>query len=215
MLNGFAFMILIIFVADKIGILYVNDFIFLRITNPFHYMTEFTNNLANGVVNATYLIQKILQFFSNYRFSLLELIFILILIFFNFRIKMYSVGLIVIFIINTLVMNFRYNEFYHFFYMFIYVILLVENMKTLNEKTSIRLTIVALIIFFSNSLNFLIFKKENFLTQIYNRQNNMMKICDEFKFKMPVNSYESVDYIKYWHTKLDDKKIEKICKEII
>ena len=214
-LNGFAFMILVIFVADKTGILYVNDFIILRITNPIHYMTEFTGDLANGVVNVTYLIQKVLQFFSNYRFNLLELIFILILIFFNFRRNMYSVGLIVIFIINTLVMNFRYNEFYHFFYMFIYLILLVENMKIFNEKTSTRFTLVALLIFFLNTLNFLIIKKENFLTQIYNRQNNMMKICNEFKFKIPVNSYESVDYIQYWHMKLDDEKIDRICKEIL
>ena len=93
--------------------------------------------------------------------------------------------------------------------------LLIENINKLEEKTSIRFILVAFIIFFINSLNFLIIKKENFLSQIYNRQNSMIKVCNEFIYQIPSNSYENVNYIKYWHMRIDDEKINKICKEII
>ena len=54
----------------------------------------------------------------------------------------------------------------------------------------------------------------NFLNDISNRENNMLKICNQFQFNISPKSYESVEYLKYWHTKIDDTEIKKICSEI-
>ena len=54
----------------------------------------------------------------------------------------------------------------------------------------------------------------NFLDEIFNRENAMLKVCNQLKFNISSNTYESVEFIKYWHTKIDDDKIKKICDEI-
>ena len=43
----------------------------------------------------------------------------------------------------------------------------------------------------------------------------MLKVCNQLKFDISPNSNESVEFIKYWQTKIDDDKIKKICDEII
>ncbi len=215
MLNGFLFLIIIIFLFDKINIFQVNDFILLRITNPIHYMTEFTGEMANGVVNIDYILKSIFQFFSNYEFSLVELLLIILLIFINLKKKNYLFVLFFIFFINTLVMNFRYYEVYHLYYVFIYLLLFVETIRKLEKKLSIKFLYFALLIFFINSLNFFVIKEDNFLSKTLNRENSMIKICKEFVLEIPSGTYESVNYIKYWHNKFDDKNLKKICKEII
>ena len=112
-------------------------------------------------------------------------------------------------------MNFRYYEIYHLYYVFIYLLLFVEAIRKLEKKLSIKLLYFALLIFFINSLNFLVIKEDNFLSKTLNRENSMIKICKEFVLEIPSGTYENVDYIKYWHNKFDDKNLKKICKEII
>ena len=43
----------------------------------------------------------------------------------------------------------------------------------------------------------------------------MLKICNELKFSTSSGANKGVDYIKYWHTKINDEKIKKICDEIV
>ena len=214
MLNGFVFLIIFLIFLDRINLIQINDFIFLRITNPMHYMTEFTGKLANGVVNVDYILKNIFQVLSFYRFNLIELVIIIFLIFFNFRKKNYLFVIFFIFIINALVMNFRYIEVYHLFYTFIYLILFVETIKKIDSKLSFFFTQIVLVVFFINSLNFFILRDDNFLNDILNRENNMLKICNQFQFNISPKTYESVEYLKYWHTKIDDTEIKKICSEI-
>tara|TARA_B100000902_G_C27317253_1_gene922105 strand:- start:3210 stop:4736 length:1527 start_codon:yes stop_codon:yes gene_type:complete len=215
MLNGFAFLVLMIVLLDKIGVLQVNDFILLRITNPMHYMTEFTvHNMANGVINFDYIFKNIKQLFSNYNFNEIELLLLILIILINFKNKNYTFVLFFIFIINTLVMNFRYNESYHLFYVFIYLVLFLEMIKKMKHSLSTRFTYIALVVFLINSINFLILKENNFLNEIFNRENAMFKVCNQLKFNISSNSHESAEFIKYWHTKIDDDKIKKICDEI-
>ena len=214
MLNGFVFFILLIFFLDKINILQVNDFILLRITNPIHYMTEYTGEMANGAVDLNYIFKSIKEVFSYYSFNVVELLLLILLILMNLRNKNYTFVLFFIFIINTLVMNFRYYPVYHLFYVFIYLVLFLEIIKKMENRLSSLFTYVALVVFFTNSINFLILKENNFLNEIFNRENAMQKVCKEFKLNITPNSYETVEYIKYWHTKIDDEKIRKICDEI-
>lgn len=214
-INGFVFLIILIFLLDKINILQVNDFILLRITNPIHYMTEFTGEMANGIVNVDYITANIYKAFSYYKFNLIELFIITSLVLFNYKKKNYLLILFFIFIINTLVMNFRYYDVYHLYYVFIYLLLYVETIRKLDNRLCRKLTYIAILVFFFNSLNFFIVKENNFLNKILNRENNMVKICNEFTNNIPPVTYESVDYIKYWHSKFDEKNLKKICAEII
>jgi len=212
-LNGFIFLIMTLILLDKINLLQVNDYIFLRITNPIHYMTEFTGNMANGIISIDYLLENVFQIFSGYKFSKLELILLLFLIFLSFRRKKNNIVLFIIFLLNSLVMNFRFNEIYYIFYSFIYLFLFTELIKKFERKEAFKLSCVVLFLFFIDSLNFFSLKRENFIDKVLKRENAMIKICDQINFKIVPNSYETVEYIKYWHNLLDDEKIKKICIE--
>ena len=63
LLNGFIFLIVIIFIFDRINLFQVNDFILLRISNPLHYMTEFTGDAVNGALNIDYILKIFLNYF--------------------------------------------------------------------------------------------------------------------------------------------------------
>ncbi len=215
MINGFIFLIILIFLLGKINLLQVNDFIFLRITNPIHYMTEFTGEMANGIVNIDYILKTIYQTFSQYRFNLIELFIITSLVLYNLKIKNNLIILFFIFILNALIMNFRYYDVYHLYYMFIYLLLFVESIKKIENKLSKKLIYTVLIVIFINSLNSFIIKDNNILNATFNRENGMVKVCKEFIYKIPSDTYENVSYIKYYHKKFDDKNLRKICDEII
>ena len=43
----------------------------------------------------------------------------------------------------------------------------------------------------------------------------MIKVCNEFNYKIPTGNYLNVAFIKYYHHKIDDIKIKKICDELI
>ena len=78
--HGFLFFILIVILLDQINFIKLNYFILLRITNPIHYMTEFEGNFSGGIVNLSYFIKNLIQFISSYKFSLLELFFLIYLV---------------------------------------------------------------------------------------------------------------------------------------
>ena len=214
-INGFVFLIILIFLLDKINFIQANDFILLRITNPIHYMTEFTGDTANGIVNFDYVITNIYKAISYYKFNLIELFIITSLVIFNYLRKNYLSILFLIFIINTLVMNFRYYDVYHLYYLFIYLLLYVETIRKLDNKLSRKLTCIVLLVFLLNSFNFFVVKENNFLNKILNRENSMVKICNEFIHNIPSDTYENVGYIKYWHKNFNRKNLKKICAEII
>ena len=215
MINGFFCLILLIFFLDKINVLQVNDFIFLRITNPIHYMTEFMGNKTDVPVNFDYILKNIKLFFSDYQFNKIELLLLISLILVNLKNRSINFIIILIFFINALVMNFRFHSTYYLFYIFIYLILFIEMLKKVNTKLSIRFTYIAIVVFSINSLQFFFFTKNNFLNQILNRENSMLKICNQYKLGSQLDSYKyNLEYIKYYHNKIDDKKIKKICDEM-
>ena len=109
-------------------------------------MTEFTGEMANGFVNIDYIFKNINQIFSQYRFNLIELFIITSLVLYNLKIKNNLIILFFIFILNTLIMNFRYYDVYHLYYMFIYLLLFVENIKKIENKLSRNLTYTVLIV---------------------------------------------------------------------
>jgi hypothetical protein len=178
-------------------------------------MTEFMGNKTNVPVNFDYILKNIKHFFSDYQFNKIELLLLISLILVNLKNRSINFIIILIFSINTLVMNFRFHFTYYLFYIFIYLILFIEMLKKVNTKLSVTFTYIALLVFSINSLQFFFFTKNNFLNQLLNRENSMLKFCNQYKFGSQLDSYKyNLEYIKYYHNKIDDKKIKKICDEM-
>ena len=211
-LNGFIFFITTVLILDLLGLFHINKFILLRLTNPIHYMTEFTGSLANGVINLDYIFGNILKFFSNYKFNLVELFLISLIFIINIKNKNYIFGIFFIFVLNTFIMNFRYLPIYHLYYVFIYLIFFTIGIKNLQLNLSIKLSYFALALFLINSINFFIFKSNSY--QIFLREKGFSKICNELNNDIKSNTYENLQYIKYYHNQLNDVSIKKICDEL-
>ena len=116
LLNGFIFLIILLLFLDQIGFLHLNIYTLLRLTNPFQLMIEFEGNHIYGSISLYYIYEKILIFFSSYRFNIFELIFIVLLFLINLKNKNYILTIFIIFVINTFIVNFRYDPTYHLYY---------------------------------------------------------------------------------------------------
>ena len=211
-LNGFIFLITAVLILDLLGLFHVNKFILLRLTNPIHYMTEFTGSLANGVINLNYIIENIFKFFSNYKFNLAELFLILLIFMINIKNKNYIFGIFFIFILNTFIMNYRYLPTYHLYYVFIYLIFFTIGIKNLQLNLSIKLSYFTLFLFLISTLNFFISESNNY--KIFAREKGFSKICNELNNGIKSNTYENLQYIRYYHNQLNDVTIKKICNEL-
>ena len=98
---------------------------------------------------------------------------------------------------------------YQIYYLFLYIVIFAEAVKGLNLKKGLTISIIALIISTSNSLKYFIY--DNNLTNILDRRVGIKKVCDEINFNVKSDTYENVDYMKYWLKKFDDNTLEKIC----
>ena len=106
--------------------------------------------------------------------------------------------------------------FIFFIYLSIPALYTFKKLKPeIENKLSRKLVYTILLVVFVNSLNFFVIKDNNFLNATFNRESGMVKVCKEFVYKIPSNTYENVNYIQYWHKKVDDKNLKKICDEII
>lgn len=214
-LNGFVSLIILLLILDFISLIYVNDFIFLRLSNPIHYMTEFTGTFATDNINIEYLKKIFFKLFSNYKFSFVELILISGVVILSAKENKYVIIFFIIFIFNSLIVNYRYLPVYHIYYMFLYLAVLSFCYKSLKLKNTYSITYLFLFFVILNSFNLFIVSEDNNtkLTKIFNRDLGMKNVCEEIKNIKISNSYENVEYIKYWHSKIDEKKILKICND--
>lgn len=224
LINGFIFLIITIFILGKSNFLPVNDYIFLKITNPIHYLTEFTYTFANGKINSNFIITKSFEVFSSYSFNLLELVLLVIIIFLtvkkNINKDNYFVTLIfvffLIFILNATINSFKYAVNYHAYYVFCYLILFSVCINNLDYKISKYFFFIALVLCLYNSLYLNNFQKYNkySLKFLFKRTVLLNEICDEINFAKKTSSYINVSYLKYYHNKFDDNKIKKLCSEV-
>ena len=223
-LNGFVFFIIVLIVLDKFNILQVNDYILLRITNPIHYLTEFTYVFAEGTINSNFLLTKSFQIFTSYSYNLLELILLLIVIFLtvkkNINKDNYFVTLILafflIFLLNATINSFKYAVNYHAYYIFCYLFVFSICINNLDFKISKYLASAAIIICLYNSLYVNNFKKSDkySLKHLLNRNSKILSICKEFSLGIKTDSYINISYLKYYHHKFNDNEIKQLCKEI-
>ena len=224
LLNGFIFFIILLFVLDKINILPFNDYVFLRVTNPIHYLTEFTSTFAEGTINPNFLLKKSYQIFTSYSFNLLELILLLIVTFLvikkNINKDNYFVTLIIIFLftflLNATINSFKYSVNYHVYYIFCYLVVFSICINNLDFKISRYFVLFAIVVCLYNSFYYNNFHKSDkySLIFLFERNNHIKDICQEIIFGKKTNNYINVSYLKYYHSKFDDNKIIQLCSEL-
>ena len=54
----------------------------------------------------------------------------------------------------------------------------------------------------------------NRLVNIFERENLMKEICKEFRYGIKSEGDGTLEYIRYWHLKFNDKVINSLCLEL-
>jgi len=222
--NGFIFLILILIVLDFLKITPINDYIYLRITNPVHYMSEFQSSFAEGSVNLNYIFNMIYKIFTSYSQSLIELFIAITIFIYTFQrylsLKNFNFFnlffLFFTFLFITSINSLREAPQYHIYYTFCYLIFVLSVLNNLDLKNSKLILTIIFIIFVSN--NSLINNYDNSsdrIVSIFERKNSMIEMCKEFRYgiKPDVND-QTLEYIRYWHLKFDNKVINSLCIEL-
>ena len=187
-----------------------------------HYMSEFPAIFAEGSVNLNFIIQIIYKISTSYSQNFFELLLILLILFYSLKKTFknqkshifYLLTLFLIFILNFN-QRFRGGNQYHLYYSFCYLIVIACCLDKLDLKISnIFLTLIIVIFIYNNSL-IKQFSDHNSKINIFERQNSLIEICKEFRYGIPSKRYDAtINYIKYWHQKFDDKTIKSLCKEL-
>ena len=222
-LNGFSFLFIVFVFLDLLKILNINDFIYLRVTNPLHYMSEFPAIFAEGNVNFNFIIKMILKISTSYSQNLAELFLISLILFYSLKngynngksYAFYLLTLFLIFILITSINGIRGGAQYHIYYTFCYLIVIACCLNKLDYKiSSIFLTFVVVVFIYNNSFIKKFSDLQNKLN-IFDRQISVIEICKEFRYGTSSKRYDAtINYIKYWHKKFDDKTINFLCKEL-
>lgn len=224
LINGFIFLIATVFIFDKINFLQFNDYIFIRITNPIHYLTEVSSTFAEGTINSRFLLSKSIEIFTSYSFNFFELVLLLFVIFLTIQKNIHKdnyfvilvLAFFLIFIINATINSFKYAVNYHVYYIFSYLIVFSICINNLDFKISKYLAYIAVIICLYNTLFLNNFQNSDkySLRFLFNRTGHIKNICQEINFGKKTDGYINVFYLKYYHKKFDDNKIKKLCSEI-
>ena len=219
-LNGFIFSAAIFIILDKLNLLNINDYIFLRITNPIHYMSEFTKTYAEGSIDLIFLANSFYDIFTGYIYSYLELLILLIIVLLsinknynkNSLYLKYIIILLFIFFINATISSYRAGEQYHSYYIFCYLILIGVCTNGFNLKLSKYFLFFLLLIFSYNNYYTNTFSVNSYYKELFSRKNSVIEICNEVKSKkISKKYYATIDYLKYWHNKFDNTAIQKLC----
>ena len=220
-INGFICSFLIFVILDKLNLLNINDYIFLRITNPIHYLSEFTKTYAEGSINLFFLAKNFYEIFTGYIYSNLELLVLLVIVFFSMK-KSYKKNndylkyitiLFLVFFINSTISSYRASIQYHAYYTFCYLILVAVSCNNFSLKLSRYFLFFLIIIFSYNNFYINTFLGNSpYYKELFNRKNSLVDICNEVKNKeTSKNYYATVNYLKYWHNKFDDSAIKNLC----
>jgi len=225
-LNGFIFLIFVFIFLDQVNFLDINNFIFLRITNPIHYLTEFTNTFAEGTVSTNFLIKSAYEILSNYSFSLLELFSLLFIVFLNIK-KNYNIDnqhvifviiLLLIFLMNSTINSFsRGYIYYHSYYTFCYLVVLSVCVNNFKNKYSNYFIYFIFIIFTYNSFNFDTFpdSRRFFYKEVFNRKIELTEICKDLKLQKNLRKPPlKIHFFQYYQEKFNDRALNNLCGEL-
>ena len=215
-LNGFIFSIATFIVLDKINLLNINDYIFLRITNPVHYLSEFTKTFAEGHINIIFLAKNFYEIFSGYIYNIVELLTLLLIVSLSVKKNYnrdnkylkYLLLLFLIFFINATISSFKSSIQYHSYYTYCFLILVGVCSNNFSHKISKYFLSFLILTFIYNNL----VTHSAYYKELFKRKNSVVDICKEVKTgKISKNPNANINFIKYWHNKFDDNAIEKLC----
>ena len=225
-LNGYIFLISIIVILDLTNFLKINDYIYLRITNPIHYLTEFKPTFAEGTINFNFLVNTFFKIFTSYIYSTLELLALVFIIFLdikknNNKSKNYLIYIIVLFLIFFMISainSYKGNLYYHSYYTFCYLVVLSVCINNINYRYSKYFLYFVFILFTYNGLySYSLSDKGGAYNYIktFNRDIYMTDSCNQLDLKnFKKTTQINIAYLKYWHHKFDDNVLKKICKEL-
>ena len=114
---------------------------------------------------------------------------------------------------NATINSYRGSVQYHSYYTYCYLILIGICTNGFNFRLAKYFLFFLLIIFSYNNFYVNTFSGDSsYYKELFNRKNSVLDICNEVKFKKTSkNHYTSIDYLKYWHNKFDDRAIKKLC----
>ena len=167
----------------------------------------------------------LLEVFKSYDQSLIEFFLLFFLLFLSLK-KIFDkekkiahniLILFVIFFLITTINGFRGGHQYHIYYTFCFLTVLAFIQDQLKNKLSSSIAIIIALVFLMNNnlLKAISLDSGDRYSQIFERKNLMIEVCNEFLFNIiPSTDDGSVRYIKYRQNRFDDKVINKICKEL-
>ena len=222
---GFVACFSLLILLDILNIVPVNDYIYLRVSNPIHYLSEFEAIYAEGSINLKFILSLIHEIFSGYRQNLVELTLLTILIIFickeHFTKKKIDlikiISFFIIFIFITLINGLRPAIYYHSYYTFCFLLIYAVSLDNLNKKYFKFFSTIIVLIFLINNYYLKSFAQssKNSYINIFDRKNLIVETCKEYRFGIkPKSNDASLFYLKYWHSKFDDKAINRLCKEL-
>jgi hypothetical protein len=184
---------------DIFNIVKLSNYALLRLTNPIHYLTIFTN-LDVKVGFFTKIIEVFKSFYiSEITFSIIIIIIsILFLIKFKERDK-YKKTLYIFFLLHfTILIGSNFLRKPYFFYTIIMGTIFLNILSANFHNKLIRIiNVFLIIIFLSNTLSS---KK---IYTFFNTHNNSKLIC---------NDSATREYMKYYHNKFNENFLNKFCE---
>ena len=215
--------ILIINLLSLLGIVKTSPYIFLRLTNPFHYMTIVSyDDVAKKYVDSEIFILMIKKFFSfsdlNFKKSLIYLINItfIYLLFENFKknktnLIIYSIILSFFYFI-LLTFNFRYYETYILYSFSIYLFIFIFYLSKIKNNRFRSFLFILMIIFYlvpdkKPHLNS-IFSKYEFKKNYFQRENQTNLICSKKKNRFMYWWWARKQNELFWKSFCDQKDID-------
>ena len=223
---GFLFSIFFSILLDLIGLIELNYFILLRITNPFHYMVEFHmddhvklyENLNIGFAYFYNVFQIAINKFDYNILKILILFFLLILSIRldyknyhdTFRKKFLIKSLLFTSIILIIfIMNLRgFIYYYETLVLVPYILSLAFLSKNFTKQFKIIVNLF-LILYFA-FCNFSLQEKRKYpFTYYFSSQTSMHLICDPDKIFYQDNSYKF--FLQYYQSRFNDEFIIRLC----
>ena len=223
---GFLFSIFFPVLLDLIGLVELNYFILLRITNPFHYMAEFHMGdhielYENLNVGFAYFYNIFLIAISKFDYNLFKILILFFLLIFSIRLdyknhhntfKKKSLIKLILFtsiIFIIFIMNLRgFIYYYETLVLVPYILSLVFFSKNCTKQFRVILNL-SLILYFAYC-NFFLQEKRKFPFNYYfSSKTSMHLICDPNKIFYQDNSYKF--FLQYYQNRFDEEFIIKLC----
>jgi len=192
-------LLIILKIIDIFNIVKLSNYVLLRLSNPIHYLTIFSN--LN--VKVSFFTKVSGVFKSFYISEIIFLIFIIIssiifLIKFKDKDK-YKNALYIIFLLHIIILicsNFLRKP--YFFYTIIMATIFFNIIsKNFHNKIIQIVNIFLIIIFLSNTIS------SKTIYNFFNTQNNSKLICEDSATRQ---------YMKYYHNKFDENFLNKFCQ---